>query len=241
VIVLRSLLYNAVFFVWTVAMFMVCLPLLAAPRRIIERAGDVWIGGLLGALRLICGLDYETRGLDNLPEGPAIVASKHQSTFDTIVFNRFLPEAAYVLKKELMAIPCFGWYLRRTGMIPVDRSGGTRALKEMIAEARRAAGEGRSILIFPEGTRTAPGDSRAYHPGVAALYRSLDLPVVPVALNSGLYWPRRSFVKRPGHIVVEFLPPIHPGLDRKAFMERLRTDIEQASRRLNAEPVDTSD
>jgi 1-acyl-sn-glycerol-3-phosphate acyltransferase len=235
---LRSLLFNLLFLIWTAGMFVICLPFLASPRRIIERVGDIWIGGVLLALRLICGLSYEVRGLENLPKGSCIVASKHQSAFDTIIFSRFLPETAYVLKKELMAIPCFGWYLTRTGMIPVDRSGGTKALKEMIGEARRAVADGRPILIFPEGTRTAPGSSKPYHPGVAALYKALDLPVVPVALNSGLYWPRRSFLKHPGTILLEILPPIPPSQDRKTFMERLRADIETASHRLSEKPVD---
>jgi 1-acyl-sn-glycerol-3-phosphate acyltransferase len=192
-------------------------------------------------LRAICGLDYEIRGLDNLPPGPAIFAAKHQSAFDTMVFTRFLPDAAYVLKKELLAVPCFGWYLRHSGMIPVDRAGGSRALKEMIAAARQAAADDRPILIFPEGTRTPPGQSRRYHPGVAALYSALDLPVVPVALNSGLFWPRRSFTKRSGRIVVEVLPAIPPGLERKAFMTRLHDAIEGASARLRAEAADAVD
>ncbi|MDX1710621.1 MAG: lysophospholipid acyltransferase family protein, partial [Rhodovibrionaceae bacterium] len=192
-------------------------------------------------LRVVCGLSYEVRGLKNLPDGPAIVASKHQSAFDTVVFTRFLPDAAYVLKKELLAVPCFGWYLRRCRMIPVDRSGGSRALKEMIAVARQAAAEGRAILIFPEGTRTRPGDSRPYHPGVAALYKALHLPTVPVALNSGLYWPRRSFIKRPGRIVVELLPAIPPGLERQDFMARLREAIEDTSMRLNDDPSENID
>lgn len=238
---LRSLLFNAFFFAWTAVLFIICLPLLAFPRRVLLRAGDLWIGGVLGALRVICGLGYEVRGLENLPDGPAIVASKHQSAFDTVVFTRFLPDAAYVLKKELLAVPCFGWYLRRCKMIPVDRGGGSRALKDMIAAARQAAAERRWILIFPEGTRTRPGDSRPYHPGVAALYGALDLPVVPVALNSGLYWPRRSFVKRPGRIVVEVLPPIPPGLDRKDVMARLREAIEEASGRLSGEGAEPAD
>lgn len=143
---------------------------------------------------------------------------------------------AYVLKRELMRIPLFGLYLRCAGMIPVDRTGGGGALKQMVAKARAAAAAGRHLLIYPAGTRTPPGERRAYHPGVAALYGQLDLPVVPVALNSGLFWGRRAFMKRPGVITVEFLPPIPPGLPRKQFMAELQARIETATERLVAAP-----
>jgi 1-acyl-sn-glycerol-3-phosphate acyltransferase len=146
--------------------------------------------------------------------------------------HMLLHDPAVVLKKELLNIPVYGWYTRKTQMIAVDRTGGAKALKDMVAAAQRAAGQGRPIFIFPEGTRTAPGTEADYQPGVAALYKRLDLPVVPVALNSGLFWPRRSFLRKPGTIVVEFLPPIAAGMDRKAFMNVLRERIETATRRL---------
>jgi 1-acyl-sn-glycerol-3-phosphate acyltransferase len=151
------------------------------------------------------------------------------------VFPLLLDEPAYVLKRELMSVPLFGAYLKRCGMIAVDRQGGGPALKRMLAAARAAAADGRPILIYPEGTRTAPGQRRPYHPGVAALYGDLGLPVVPVALNSGLFWGRRSFRKRSGTITIEFLAPIAPGLPRRVFMERLQGSIEEASARLAAD------
>ena len=163
---------------------------------------------------------------------PVIIASKHQSAWDTIVYFVLFDDPAYVLKRELLAIPIIGWYLRRTGMIAIDRKGGAGALRRMVAEARAAADAKRPIVIFPEGTRTAPGAKRAYHPGVAALYGKLGLPVVPVALNSGLFWPRRGFVKRPGRIVLEFLPPIAPGMELEVFATALNEAIETASTEL---------
>src|SRR5690606_21388864 len=147
-----------------------------------------------------------------------IVAAKHQSAWDTMAFYWVLDDAAYVLKKELLSIPLYGWCARKARMIGVDRSGGAKALRAMVEQAQNCLAEGRPIVIFPEGTRTAPGRRSAYHPGIAALYTRLGVPVVPVALNSGLFWGRRSFIKQPGRIVVQFLPPIPPGLERRAFM-----------------------
>ncbi|MEX0758775.1 MAG: lysophospholipid acyltransferase family protein, partial [Tistlia sp.] len=169
-------------------------------------------------------------------EGGLLIASKHQSAWDTLVFPLLVRDPAYVLKRELLLVPFFGWIMWRLRMIAVDRKGGAAALRRMLAAARRIVGrERRPLVIYPEGTRTAPGDSRPYHPGVAALYGELGVPVVPVALNSGLYWPRQSFLRRPGRIVLEFLEPIPPGLPRRQFLAELEARIEPASRRLLAE------
>ena len=173
--------------------------------------------------------------------GPAILAAKHQSAWDTIVFYRVLDaDPVYVLKRELTWIPILGWYLRRVGMVAVDRKGGAAALRRMTATAHAALAEGRRIVIFPEGTRTAPGARRPYHPGVAALYAATDVPVVPVALDSGRYWPRRGFLKRPGTITLRILPPLPPGLARKAFVAELEHRIEEACAALAGTPGDKS-
>jgi 1-acyl-sn-glycerol-3-phosphate acyltransferase len=207
----------------------------------VHRVGRLWVRVTLWLLALVVGLRHRMVGLENLPAGPAIVAPKHQSTWDTLIFALPLRLPAYVLKRELMRIPLFGLYLHCAGMIPVDRAGGGAALKRMVASAKAAAGAGRHLLIYPEGTRTEPGERRPYHPGVAALYGQLDLPVVPVALNSGLFWGRRAFLKRPGTITVEFLPPIPPGLPRRQFIAELESRIETASDRLaGAAPIEPS-
>ncbi len=194
-----------------------------------------WMHGLQVVLRLVVGLSYEVRGRNRLPSGPAIIASKHQSAWETLIFHVLVPDLAVGLKYELTRIPIFGWYLMRGGAIRIDRGGAARALRSLVDGARAAAARGVSILIFPEGTRRAPEDPPDYKPGVAALYTALDLPVVPVALNSGLFWSRRSFMKRPGRITVEFLEPIPPGLDRRTFMAELQRRIETATARLVAE------
>lgn len=228
----RSAAFNAAAAVWTVAMTLLAAFCLLLPPAAILAVSRVWMAGLQFLLRWLVGLDYEVRGRANMPAGPAIYAFKHQSAWETLVIHLLLPQAAIALKRELVQIPVFGWCLRRTGMIGVNRDGRMRALRSLVDGARAAFARGVSVIIFPEGSRTAPGRHVPYHPGVAALYLQLDRPVVPVAHNSGLFWSRRSFVKRPGRIVVQFLEPIEPGLDRKAFMAELRRRLEDATDRL---------
>jgi 1-acyl-sn-glycerol-3-phosphate acyltransferase len=236
VLVLRSLAFQLFFYLWTAAVCLLPLPLLpflsAASTRAIAR---FWERGTLAALRLLVGLSYEVRGRERLPEGPALLAAKHQSAWETLTFHVIVPDLAIGLKDELTRIPVFGWYLMRADNIRIDRGAAARAIRSLIAGAKKAVGRGQSVLIFPEGTRMAPGEAPDYKPGVAALYAALDLPAVPIALNSGVFWRRREFVKRPGRIVVEFLEPIPPGLDRKTFMRRLEQSIETATAALVAE------
>jgi 1-acyl-sn-glycerol-3-phosphate acyltransferase len=231
-IFLRSLAYNIFFWTWTAGLLVACLPLLLGPSVMAYHVGRVWAQVSLRALRVICGLDFEIRGHRNLPDRPCLIACKHQSAWDTLIFALLVRHPAIVLKRELLRIPLFGWFLAKADMVPVDRTAGAAALKAMLAIARERIAEGRSIVIYPEGTRTAPGENRPYHPGVYALYRDLDCPLVPVALNSGLYWRRNAFKKYPGTILLEILPPIEKGLGRKALMTRLKDRIEENTARL---------
>jgi len=231
-IFIRSLLFNVAFYFWTSLMFLLSLPALLLPVGAVWGLGRVWVCGTVLLLRIFVGLTHEVRGLAHRLPGAALYAVKHQSAWDTLIFALLLDRPAIVLKQELLNLPLFGWYMRKCRMIPVDRKGRGAALKRMAADARDRASAGRPILIFPEGTRVAPGQRRPYQPGAAALYGALGLPVVPVALNSGLFWGRRSFHKLPGRIVVEFLPPIAPGLDRRIFMAELEAAIETAADRL---------
>ncbi|HVT52288.1 MAG TPA: lysophospholipid acyltransferase family protein [Dongiaceae bacterium] len=226
---LRSILFNVIYGLWTTAMHIVCLPLLLGPRSWIYAAAGLWIDVTLWLLKHVVGLDYRIVGAENLPSGPAIFASKHQSAWETLFLSRYLHYPAFVLKKELLSIPLFGWYLRKVGMIAIDRKAGASALRNMTRQSAEIFAQDRSLLIFPEGTRVAPGQQRPYQPGIAGLYGQLKVPVVPVALNSGLFWGRRSFVKKPGTITVAFLPAIQPGLDRKALMRDLESRIETAA------------
>jgi 1-acyl-sn-glycerol-3-phosphate acyltransferase len=235
-ILLRSLLFNACFFGWTILLLLVGMPLLAADRRWLGRIARLWTRGTLVLLRAIVGAEIEIRG----PRlaGPRLVAAKHQSALDTMLFFLLADDPAYVMKQELARIPIYGRFARHQGMIFVDRKAGASALRRMVTDAVAARDQGRQIVIFPQGTRTAPGAPTAdapYQPGIAALQQALAMPTVPVALNSGLVWGRRDFRKHPGRIVVEILPEIPAGLPRAAYMRRLEGDIEAATRRLEAE------
>ena len=232
---LRSLLFNLCFFAWTALASVLGLPILLLPRAAVVRFARFWARGVLVLLAAIVGLRHELRGREHRPAGAAILAFKHQSAWDTIALTLLVEDPMIVLKRELLAIPLFGWYLARTGQIAVDRRGQAAALKHMLRKAAAGAAQGRPIVIFPEGTRVAPGQHRPYQPGVAALYRHLGLSVVPVALNSGFFWGRRRFLKRPGVIAVEFLPVIAPGLSRRDFLAELERRTESACARLAAE------
>src|SRR3954470_19739355 len=229
---LRSFAFNVGWYLGSVLIALAGAPLLLAPRRIVLAWARLWISFVLWWLRLTCGLTHRVVGLENLPAGPAIIACKHQSSWETLAFTLLFRDIAIVLKRELLFIPVVGWAMARAGNIAVARGDGAAALRGLVRQAKATIAEGRSIVIFPEGTRVSPGDRRPYQVGTAALYRQLGVPVVPMALNSGLFWARRQWIKRPGTITLEVLPPIAPGLRREAFMETLRDRIETATERL---------
>ena len=235
---LRALIFNIVFWVGTVVFGIAGLPFLLTPRRTAMRFGRFWAQAVLFALKHIVGLDAEIRGRENIPPGGCLIAMKHQSMWDTLMLPPLLVDPAVVVKRELQYVPFYGWYATRAGSIFIDRKGGAASLRRMVAAARRAIADGRPIVIFPQGTRTAPGASVAeapYQPGIAALYRELGVPLIPAAVNSGLYWGRRAFMKRRGRITAEFLPPIAPGLPRREVMTMLESRIETAAAALERE------
>ncbi|MCP5366530.1 MAG: 1-acyl-sn-glycerol-3-phosphate acyltransferase [Hyphomicrobiales bacterium] len=232
---IRSLLFNVYFFAWLIFVLLLMWLFLPFPRAVMQEVVRVWSRGLQVGARLLVGIRYEVRGRENLPAGAAVIASKHQSAWDTAIFYMLLPDPIYIMKQELMRIPLWGWYARKCQAIGVDRAGGASALKAMVRDTLAALDRDRQVIIFPEGTRTPPGTRRPYHPGVAAIYARSAAPLVPVALNSGLFWGRRSFLKHPGTITLEFLEPIPPGLPRKAFVAALQDRIETGTDRLVAE------
>lgn len=237
-LLLRSLAFNLVFFLWTGLMLLLWLPSLWRGHEAIVRGQRLWAGHVVWLLRRLAGISHQERGRERLPAGGVIIAAKHQSAWDTLIWHLIADDPAIVMKQELLSIPIYGAFCRKSRMIAVDRQGGTKAMRAMLEAARRALAEGRPIVIFPQGTRTAPGTpatAQPYLPGVAALYRGLGVPVVPVALNSGLFWPRHGFLRRPGRIVLEYLEPIAPGLPRASFMIELERRIERATERLEAE------
>jgi 1-acyl-sn-glycerol-3-phosphate acyltransferase len=239
VVIVWSILFNALFYLNLVTLLFVALVTLAMPRRAVLKMAELWGRISVWLLRVICGTRFEVRGLERLPDGifkgPLIIAAKHQSTFETFALLRWFEDFTFIVKRELMWLPIFGWCMWKGRMVPVDRGGGSQALAAMTARAKEEIRSGRQLVIFPEGTRRAPGAEPSYKFGVAHLYSNIGVPCVPVALNSGLFWPRRAFLRYPGTIIVEFLDPIPPGLPMDEFFRRLRDDIETATARLVAE------
>ena len=229
---LRSLCFNVGWYAGSVVIALGGAPILLLPRRAVIAWAQAWIAFVLWWLRITCRLSHRVIGRENLPKGPVIIACKHQSSWETLAFTLLFPDVAIVLKRELLFIPVVGWAMARAGNVAVSRGEGASALRGLLRQARTVIADGRSIVIFPEGTRVAPGDHKPYQVGTAALYRQLGVPVVPVALNSGVFWGRREFIKRPGTITMEVLAPIVPGLGREAFMAALRERIETATARL---------
>jgi len=231
-IYLRSVLFNIFSFCWTYFLAIVLIPLLFLDHKHTLLAGKMWGYGITSGARWLVGIKMEIRGREHIPTGSAIIASKHQSEWETAAFYILLPMPVFVLKQELTKIPLFGRYVKGMKNIAIDRSASMQALKQMIEETKERFEEGRQVIIFPEGTRIKAGDKEDYQHGVAMIYTKANLPVIPVALNSGILWPRDSYVKHPGTIVIEFLPPIQPGLDRKAFMQILEERIESKTMEL---------
>lgn len=229
---LRTVLFNLCFYVSTILYLFACLPVLLLPRSMLWRAVDSWVDTNLWFLRTICGITVEFTGTEHIPPGPLLVASKHQSTAETYALLKLFSDPVYVLKRELMWIPVFGWYCLKARMIPVNRGARAGVMAAMAKSARRATARGRQIIIFPEGTRQSPDATPRYKYGVAFLYGELGVPCLPVALNAGLYWPRRSWHMRPGVIRIEILEPIAPGLHPDAFLTRLQNELEPATARL---------
>jgi 1-acyl-sn-glycerol-3-phosphate acyltransferase len=231
-IFLRSLAFAIWFYVSMVVIGLICMPASMASRGAAMSAIRFWAGTQRLALRALCGIKTEFRGMEHLPKGKCIIAMKHQSTYDTVAPFLLIGDPVYILKQELLRAPVFGVYASRVG-IPIDRGGRVRTMKTMLAAARKAAEAERQIVIFPEGTRQAVDAPTDLKPGVVAMYNDLNVPCVPVALNTGLCW--KPFWRRPGHVVFEVLKPIQPGLDRRAFMKKLKDALEPATARLVAE------
>jgi 1-acyl-sn-glycerol-3-phosphate acyltransferase len=233
---IRAAAYLAAFYLWTGVLAVLALPVLVLPRWAIFAIQVLWARGVFFLLRWIGGVRQEITGWERIPEGPVLFASKHQSAWDTIVF--FLvrrPPPTFFFKKELLQIPIYGRFCLRSGMVPVDRAAGARAMRSVLAMAAERLKEGRSLVLFPEGTRVPVGRKARYQPGVAGIYKYLDVPVVPVALNSGLFWPKAGPTGRTGTLRMEFLDPIPPGLEKDEFLARLSDVLETATARLVAQ------
>lgn len=226
---LRSFAYNVAFYLAIVVLMIFWTPFyFLAPRRYAWFVPKFWARTNMWLLDKIAGGRVEILGAENLPQGSYILAPKHQSFLDAFSFVPMLPDALYILKRELMWIPLFGWYVAKMRMVPVKRGDRARALRAVVSKTTERMVEGRQLIIYPEGTRRAPGADPAYKYGIVELYSRLDVPVVPVAHMAGLYWPRRKFLRHPGRIEMRVLPPIPPGLPKEEFQRRLIESTETA-------------
>lgn len=231
----RSIVFNGLFYANLLGHMILALPALALPYSALHGFLRSYARTSLWLLRVVCGIKVEWRGFAKIPHGACIVACKHQSLWETFALYAVLDDPTYILKRDLMWIPLFGWFARKAGVIPVDRSAGLAALTRMTALAQKQLARGRQVVLFPEGTRRPPGAEPAYRPGIVHLYDRAGVPCVPLALNSGLAWPRRSVLRYPGTIIVEVLEPIPPGLAKSDFFSRLQAGLEAASNQLVAE------
>lgn len=230
--VFRSVVFECFFLLWMGVLAIVFIWTLFVPFRLRLWAVLFYLHGQSLGERVILGLRYRVVGLENLPPGPVLIAAKHQSAWETLKLHLLLDRPAVVVKQELTRLPLWGWFASRMDVIAVDRKAGAKAMRGMLARAKRHAERGLPVVIFPQGTRTRPGEYRRYLPGVAGLYGELDLPLVPMALNAGMFWGLDRWRRRAGVITVEFLPPIPPGLDRRTMMTRLEAALEDATDRL---------
>lgn len=232
---IRSVLFNVLFYLNLIAYMTAALPTFFMSRRAIVKVAKEWGRASLFILRVVCGTHVEWRGLEKIPKGALLVAAKHQSMWETFAIIALFDDPAFILKRELRWIPLFGWYTWKGAMIPVNRGARSQALAAVTEHVKYWLSQGRQIIVFPEGTRRAPGAEPAYKYGIVHLYGETNATCLPIALNSGLFWARRSFLRHPGTVIVEILDPIPPGLDKEVFAERLKTEIETATARLIAE------
>jgi 1-acyl-sn-glycerol-3-phosphate acyltransferase len=231
----RAALYLVWFYLSLAGIGLLGMPYALTSPRATLRVMQAWAAAQWWALRVFGGVRIEYRGFDTVPAGATLVAMKHHGTFETIATFAMFPDPCFVIKQELARTPVFGWYCQQGKFISIDRDGGAKTMKKMLAEARAAVDAKRQVVIFPEGTRQAVGAPADYKPGVAGLYRAMGVPCVPVALNTGLVWSGSLYGGRPGKVIFEALPAIPPGLSRDAFMARLEAELEPATARLVAE------
>ncbi len=233
----RSLVFNILFYINLTILVIGGLPRMLFGRAAIFELARAWGRTSIWLHQKICGLNVEFRGLENLAQKGCIIAAKHESIWETFALTTQVRDFTYILKRELTFLPIFGQYLLLADQIAINRKSRSIAMRQLVDKAGAAIAEGRAIFIFPEGTRRPAGAPPAYKSGVAHLYAVANAPCVPVALNSGLFWPRRAFLRRPGTIVVEFLPVIEAGLPPAEFASILQQRIEAACERLYAEAL----
>ena len=226
---IRSVFFYFLVALWTILMGLLCLPFLILPVRFLNKPVKIWIFGIFLALKYICNITHEIQGQKNIPTNALLVASKHQSAFETIALFFYLPNAIFIHKKELFFIPIFGQYLKKINMISIDRKGGASAMRLILKKTKEKSLQNFSIIIFPEGTRKKPGSKPDYKSGFIGIYNEMKTEILPVAVNSGNFWPKDTFIKIPGKIIIKFLPTIKLNLSRKQVLSEIEEKIEKAT------------
>ncbi|MCL2473829.1 MAG: 1-acyl-sn-glycerol-3-phosphate acyltransferase [Alphaproteobacteria bacterium] len=228
----RFVWFNSIFYGINIILSIVLMVVLLFPRKVLIKAIHFWLSTVAWVEANLGGITYSVVGKENVPAPPFIAACKHASEWETFKIHLLIDDPAIVVKQELLRLPILGWHIKKSGTIPIDRKAGKTAVQVMLEGARKAVAENRPVFIFPEGTRVGVGESKPYKAGVAALYQELNIPIVPIALNSGLVWSKNTLFKKRGHITVEFLPVIPIGLSKAEMMARLKDSIETATARL---------
>ena len=229
---IRSIIFYLLLFIWTFFLGIFSLPYLLLPSSYIRNLANLWISGILQLLRLTCNITYEIRGIENIPNNAVLVASKHQSAFETFLLFKLVKNSIFIHKRELFLIPIFGLYLKKSNMIAINRNEGTQAIRKMLNEVKQRISNGYSIIIFPEGTRKKTDEPPDYKTGIAGIYKESNSEVLPVAINSGLYWPKHTFIKRPGHITIQILNLIPANLERSELLEKIQLVIEEETNKI---------
>ena len=231
--IFRSLLFYVLLGIWTISIGTLCIPLLIFPSKHLKKPTYFWIKGIFFLLKNICNITHEIQGKENIPSYPILVASKHQSAFETLALYYYLPQSIFIHKKQLFLIPIFGQYLKKTNMISIDRKGGATSIRLMLKKAKQKISLGFTIIIFPEGTRKKPGDKPHYKTGFIGIYKELKTEVLPIAVNSGKFWPKDTFIKSSGHIIIKILPLIKSNLEKREIMLQVEKKIEEATNLIN--------
>ena len=229
---IRSIIFYLLLFIWTFFLGIFSLPYLLLPSSYLRNLANLWISGILQLLRLTCNITYEIKGKENIPNNAVIVASKHQSAFETFLLFKLIKNSIFIHKRELFFIPIFGLYLKKSNMISINRSEGINAMRKMLNEVKQRISNGYSIIIFPEGTRKKIDEPPDYKTGIAGIYKESKAEVLPVAVNSGLYWPKHTFIKKPGKIIIKFLKLIPSQLEKSEFLKKIESVIEEETNKI---------
>tara|TARA_B100000579_G_scaffold430461_1_gene443907 strand:- start:4701 stop:5399 length:699 start_codon:yes stop_codon:yes gene_type:complete len=230
--IFRSIIFYILLGVWTIILGIIFIPFLFSNKKNIRTPAKIWILGIFKLLKFTCKITYEIKGKSNIPNYPCLIASKHQSAFETFALYYFIDNSIFIHKKQLFNIPIFGQYLKKANMISIERSQKVSAIRQMIKETSKRINQGFSIIIFPEGTRKRQDEPPDYKSGIVGIYKEAKAKVLPVAVNSGYCWPKHTFIKREGKIIISFLKVINSELENREVLEKIKQTIEEETKKI---------